>query len=140
MSLEFHKEAFADLLEEDGLLIMAPGLGILKVAEKFVQLGSTSLLCTLVLNCSNSTAHELVEGLAAGSNSHLIRAETPSTLRTQLYLRISKHQLTIQRAGCSLSPRRSRLSMHCWAGYQPDWWSVSWYWVLSVYARAVPRP
>jgi hypothetical protein len=37
MSLDFHREIFSDLLDDDGILIMAQGLGIHKVSGKGVE-------------------------------------------------------------------------------------------------------
>lgn len=84
MYLEFHKQAFVDLLE-GGLCVMARGLGLLQVVEKYVQLASDSGQCTFVLNCSGAVAGELVEGLASG-RAHLLTAETPAAQRERLYV------------------------------------------------------
>lgn len=49
-SLGFHKQIFADLLEEDGLLAMGKGLGLERIVASFVRLYCDPKRLVFVLN------------------------------------------------------------------------------------------
>jgi DNA excision repair protein ERCC-4 len=49
-SLGFHKQIFADLLEEDGLLAMGKGLGLERIIASFVRLYCDPKRLVFVLN------------------------------------------------------------------------------------------
>jgi len=49
-SLAFHKDAFADLLEEDGLLAMGRGLGLERILLSFLRLYCDPKCLVFVLN------------------------------------------------------------------------------------------
>ena len=57
MSLPFHADAFTELFEQDGLLVMAKGLGLNKLLLKFLRLHCRRDTLVFVLNC-NKYSHD----------------------------------------------------------------------------------
>ena len=52
MSLSCYRRIFSELLEKDGLLVMAPGLGLHVIVSKFLKLYSTSPGVVLIVNAA----------------------------------------------------------------------------------------
>lgn len=93
-SLGFHKQIFADLLEEDGLLAMGKGLGLERIVASFVRLYCDPKRLVFVLNVrpgSDDHLH-LMEDLRLLDPSmqhppHTVAAEESAEQRGVLYLR-----------------------------------------------------
>ncbi|XP_067940191.1 DNA repair endonuclease XPF-like [Watersipora subatra] len=64
MLLEYEKQIFADLLENDGLLVMARGLGIYRIIEAFMKAFCHPASLLLVINASTYEEDFLIERLA----------------------------------------------------------------------------
>jgi len=101
MALAFHKEAFAQILEEDALLIMARGLGLHKIFINFVKLYCSEANSKQLVFIINVTPFEqqciIEELLEAGlSNYQLpkrINAEYTAQERINLYMEGGVHFL-----------------------------------------------
>jgi hypothetical protein len=63
MSLDYHKEIFSELYEDDGLLIMSKGLGIHSVFLNFLKVYCHSKELVFVLNVSPYEQELLIEEL-----------------------------------------------------------------------------
>lgn len=63
MSLEFHREIFSSLLDDDGILIMAQGLGLHKVLLNFLRLHCDPSSLVLVLGVPKDEQKVIYEEL-----------------------------------------------------------------------------
>ena len=52
MALDFHREIFSSLLDDDGILVMAQGLGLHKILLNFLKLHCDSSSLVFVLGVS----------------------------------------------------------------------------------------
>jgi DNA excision repair protein ERCC-4 len=90
VSLPFHVQVFSQLFDEDGLLVLAKGLGLRGILLKFIKLHCTPRNLVFVLNTSGEES-AILEGLVADGVSRerlprVIRNETTSAEREQLYV------------------------------------------------------
>ncbi|KAI9492695.1 hypothetical protein BDB00DRAFT_826788 [Zychaea mexicana] len=88
--LEFHKQILADLVDEDALLIMSPGLGLFKVLTSFIELHTKGNHFVLVLNTSQAQDAAIVEkqaamGLPPSDRLQIVDNETTSESRSAMY-------------------------------------------------------
>ena len=59
LRLPFQREIFAELVDEDGLLVLAKGLGLLPILVSLLQLPIERKTLMLLLNVSNAEEQEL---------------------------------------------------------------------------------
>eukprot|EP00026_Physarum_polycephalum_P002194 Phypoly_transcript_02199.p1 GENE.Phypoly_transcript_02199~~Phypoly_transcript_02199.p1 ORF type:complete len:903 (+),score=131.34 Phypoly_transcript_02199:173-2881(+) len=88
MSLDFHREIFSNLLDDDGILVMAQGLGVHKVLLNFLRLHCDPSSLVLVLGVSRveqKTIHDELRILAVPVLPHTIDAEYTAQERLNLY-------------------------------------------------------
>jgi DNA excision repair protein ERCC-4 len=90
-ALPFHVEIFTELFEEDGLLLMAKGLGLRKILLKFLKLHCHPRNLVFVLNANNEEV-ALLDALQANGVSFdrlpkVVDNSFTSTERQQLYAR-----------------------------------------------------
>ncbi|KAG2226446.1 hypothetical protein INT45_000614 [Circinella minor] len=88
--LEFHKQILADLVEEDALLIMSPGLGLFKIFTSFLDLYTKGTHFVLVLNANQAQEGVIVEkqaamGVPPEEQLQIIHNETTSESRSAMY-------------------------------------------------------
>ncbi|KAI9337340.1 hypothetical protein BD770DRAFT_422590 [Pilaira anomala] len=88
--LEFQKQILTDIVEEDGLLITSPGLGLFDILCRFIRLYTAGNHLVLLLNTSTEQDDLLQEQLIAQgvSTQHLIRRieySTPAEKRSSMY-------------------------------------------------------
>lgn len=89
--LEFQKQILTDIVEEDGLVITSPGLGLFDILCRFIRLYTAGNHLVLLLNTSTEQDDLLQEQLIAQgvSAQHLIRRieySTPAEKRLLLRL------------------------------------------------------
>lgn len=63
MSLDFHREIFSSLLDDDGILVMAQGLGLHKVLLNFLRLHCDPSSLVLVLGVPKDEQKVIYEEL-----------------------------------------------------------------------------
>lgn len=89
MVLSFHKLLSAELLEEDGLVVMGSGLGLEGIVERFIKAYSSSHSIVLAINIPTVLQEQYRQNLAfqgVQTLPRIINNETTSSDRTQLYL------------------------------------------------------
>jgi DNA excision repair protein ERCC-4 len=99
MTLPFHKEIFSELLEEDGLLIMARGLGLHKIFLQFLRFHANSKEIVFALNVpaylQQLWIEELLElGVSPRYLPKRINAEYTLNERNKMYLEGGVHFIT----------------------------------------------
>ena len=74
LPLKYQSEAFNELLNEDGLLVMASGLGIKQILFAFLEMFCDSQSLVLVLNLADSDVDWLLEEFSIAGIKTLPRA------------------------------------------------------------------
>ncbi|RDD47919.1 DNA repair endonuclease XPF [Trichoplax sp. H2] len=97
--LEFDRQIFLDLLNEDGLVIMAKGLGVDRMMLNFLKLYCSPKSFVLVLNTSNYQEEYFIEELKA-HNVDLI----PKIITSQ-YSSIEREEIYLQGGVLFVTPR-----------------------------------
>eukprot|EP01083_Nonionella_stella_P277802 944586_1 len=88
-SLPFHKQIFVECLQNDGLCVMARGLGIFEVLYKFVKFCCDPSKLCVVLNLSPDDERRVQERLVADghpSRLRVVNSDSPATERQRLYV------------------------------------------------------
>ena len=67
--LEWERQLFADLLKDDGLIVMGKGLGVLNLIYRLVKLHSTPKRLVFLLNLSDDNVRTI--------NERLVLEDTP---------------------------------------------------------------
>lgn len=90
MMLPFQKQVLAEIVTEDGLLVISPGLGLFQILCHLVQVYSSGNHLILLINTSKEQDELLQEQLIAlgVSSQHVIRRiehNTPADKRSSMY-------------------------------------------------------
>lgn len=80
MALKFHKEICGELLNDDGLVVMAEGLGVHEIVMRFIKLYSTSKHLVFVLNLEQERQFQICCELQSEGISTLPSIIVDSTL------------------------------------------------------------
>jgi DNA excision repair protein ERCC-4 len=88
LKLDYQKQIFTELLTDDGLLVMARGLGLDSVFQSFLQYYMDSRCLVLVINCPKEKELEFTTRLipyATKPGLQIINNETSSQDRFSLF-------------------------------------------------------
>ena len=80
LALKFHKEICGELLNDDGLVVMAEGLGVHEIVMRFIKLYSTSKHLVFVLNLEQERQFQICCELQSEGISTLPSIIVDSTL------------------------------------------------------------
>lgn len=88
--LEFQKQILTELVDEDALLVLAPGLGLFKLLCSFIQLYCKGNHLVLVLNTTQKQDTAIGEHLTAAGidpehRMRVIEYDTPADTRSAMY-------------------------------------------------------
>ncbi|KAI8149173.1 hypothetical protein BJV82DRAFT_209509 [Fennellomyces sp. T-0311] len=88
--LEFQNQILTDLVEQDALLVMSPGLGLFKIFSSFLELYAKGNHFVLVLNTDQAQDMAIIEkqtamGLSPQERMQIVAAETHAETRNAMY-------------------------------------------------------